>query len=89
MTDINLPISNLTMSAVLAACFSAINKHGKHQTTLSDQMDSREKLTILVEEVGEVAHQLTHDVADDTDALTKELLQVASVALMWVESLDT
>lgn len=88
MTDIELPISNLTMSAVLAACFTAINKHGKVRTTLSSRMDMRDKLVILTEEVGEVAHQLTYDVKPDNSALVKELLQVASVALMWVESLE-
>jgi len=60
-------------------------------------MTDAEKLTVLVEEVGEVAREvLTQDgrrLARDTEgtreALRTELVQVAAVAVAWVEALDT
>jgi NTP pyrophosphatase (non-canonical NTP hydrolase) len=59
-------------------------------------MTNAEKLTVLVEEVGEVAREvLTQDgrrLARDTigtrEALRMELVQVAAVAVAWVEALD-
>lgn len=49
------------------------------------------KLTILVEEVGEVATEI-HEASRDTAAyrrrLRKELVQVAAVSVAWVEALD-
>lgn len=88
MTSFEMPISNLTMSAVLASSMGAISKHGRDRTTLSSEMDPRDKLSILMEECGEVAHCLTYDSGADRNELVKELLQVASVALLWVESIE-
>jgi NTP pyrophosphatase (non-canonical NTP hydrolase) len=47
-----------------------------------------ERLAILVEEVGEVAHELTYDSSGDRDKLVKELIQVAAMAASWVEYLE-
>lgn len=88
MNPFSLPISQLTIDAVQAASVAAIVKHGVTRTTLSSIMASRDKLAILMEECGESAHQLTYDIPDDKAALVKELLQVASVALLWVESIE-
>ncbi len=41
------------------------------------------KLAVLVEEVGEVARAL-----NDRTELVEELIQVAAVALAWIESLE-
>lgn len=53
------------------------------------------KLAVLLEEVGEVAHELTEALNEspggietpDIDNLRTELTQVASCAIAWVESL--
>lgn len=50
-----------------------------------------DRLAILVEEVGEVAHELTYDQggADSCRVeLVKELIQVAAMAASWVEYLE-
>lgn len=68
----------------------AIGKHGLEQTPLSPAMDPMEKLTILVEEVGEVAKALTYDNRNGTESratLCLELEQVIAVATMWRASL--
>lgn len=64
----------------------AIEKHGKQQTPINSQMNDREKLVILVEEVGEVARAMTYDEGDAAE-LKAELLQVAAMAGMWYMSL--
>lgn len=43
-------------------------------------------LPILMEEVGEASEELIN--ADDPLALRAELVQVAAVAVFWIESLD-
>jgi YD repeat-containing protein len=68
-------------------------KHGaynnsREQTTWGDA----EWLPVLVEEVGEVAHELTYD-ADALllrrkAALRKELIQVAAMACAWIDAID-
>jgi NTP pyrophosphatase (non-canonical NTP hydrolase) len=48
-------------------------------------------LPVLMEEVGEVAHELTYDAfGGDTpvERLRKELVQVAAMACAWIESID-
>jgi NTP pyrophosphatase (non-canonical NTP hydrolase) len=65
-------------------------------TCADSALTNAEKLTILVEEVGEVAREvLTQDgrrLARDTEgtvrALHKEVIQVAAVATAWVEALS-
>lgn len=45
------------------------------------------KLAILMEEVGEVAHELNESDMNATLNLYTELIQVAAVAVAWAESL--
>lgn len=82
-----LPFDDLTISALQATMMAAIAKHGDY-TPLHSNMPHGEKLTILVEEVGEVARAMTYD-EGNRDALTKELLQTAAMALSWAQSLDS
>ena len=65
---------------------SAVTRHGFERTPLNSEMPHTEKLTILVEEVGEVARALTYD-EYDTDKLYKELIQTATMAAAWANSL--
>jgi hypothetical protein len=61
-------------------------------TCADTRMDDGEKLAVLMEEVGEVAHELTEALAGavgpdvTVPRLRAELVQVAAVALEWVES---
>ena len=59
-------------------------KHGENSI---EQLaaDSPRWLSILVEEVGEVAHELTYDA---TGSLRAELIDVLSVASAWLAALD-
>lgn len=82
-----LPLSPLTLDAVQAEAISAYAKHGS-MSLLNPNTPVHLKLAALMEEVGEVAHELTYDVEDNKDKLVKELLQVAAVALSWVECLE-
>lgn len=65
----------------------AVNKHGSARTPLNIRMTREKKLTILVEEMGEVAHDITYD-AEDIENLKKELVQVAAMAICWRLSED-
>jgi hypothetical protein len=81
-------LSQLTLAAVSAEALRAHLKHGE-RSLLNPEMPDGLKLAALVEEIGEVAELLTYDkVRDDATELEMELLQVASVALSWVESLN-
>lgn len=61
--------------------------------TCADSIPHAAKLAILAEEFGEVSHELTEALnrgdieAPDLDALRDELVQVAAVAVAWIESL--
>ncbi len=79
-------LSELTLNAVKAEATRAHLKHGS-KSLGNPAMPTVEKLAALVEEVGEVGRCLTYD-QDHAGALVKELLQVASVALSWVESIE-
>lgn len=68
-------------------------EQGKFKYTCADLgIDDLERLAVLTEEVGEVARavlehmELVNDLGD-TD-LRKELVQVAAVAVAWIEALD-
>jgi NTP pyrophosphatase (non-canonical NTP hydrolase) len=79
----------ITINAVQAAFISAQMKHGHAGTPAQRNMPHGERLAILVEEVGEVAHAMTYDGGDgDGEALVGELLQVAAMALAWVEGIE-
>ncbi len=81
-----LVLSALTLDAVQAEATRAHLKHGP-KSLVNPAVPAVEKLAALVEEVGEVGQCLTYD-QDHAGTLVKELLQVASVALSWVESIE-
>ncbi len=78
-------ISDGTINRVRVEAKRAWDKHGPDQTPLNPQMDRRDKLVILAEELGEVARCLTYD-QDHAGELEKELIQLATMALMWTDS---
>ena len=82
-----LVLSELTLSAIQAEATRAHLKHGDN-SMLGPHYTAHERLAILVEEVGEVAHELTYDQRDDRDKLVKELIQVAAMAATWIEHLE-
>jgi len=68
-----------------------LKKEGRFKHTCRDpEMSDEERLAVLVEEVGEVARAVLEakKLANDVHgkALTKELVQVAAVAVAWLES---
>lgn len=82
-----LVLSEITLSAIQAEATSAHLRHGEH-SMLSPHYSNGDRLAILMEEVGEVAHELTYDQDGDRDKLVKELIQVAAMAATWVEFLE-
>lgn len=63
----------------------AVSKHGFAQTPASPDMDPREKLVILVEELGELAEAESDGMKAQFDS---ELIQFACMAAMWLVSLE-
>jgi hypothetical protein len=67
-----------------------IRAHEKHgaKGNSREQADWHDKewLPILMEEVGEAAHCLTYD-ANPVE-LREELVQVAAMAIAWIEAID-
>lgn len=61
--------------------------HAKHGDDSIEGIDGDDPrwLAILMEEVGEVAHEQTYDA---TGSLRAELVQVAAVAAAWVDAID-
>jgi hypothetical protein len=84
---VRLLLSDITLSAIQAEATRAHLKHGDHSMLGSYHTES-ERLAILMEEVGEVAHELTYDQPKDRDKLVKELIQVAAMAATWIEHLE-
>jgi hypothetical protein len=86
-------LSPLTLDAIAAEATRAHLRHGEH-SMLGPHYTSGDRLAILVEEVGEVAHELTYDQGDPgvgegrKDELVKELIQVAAMAATWIEYLE-
>jgi hypothetical protein len=82
-------LSDLTLSAIQAEATRAHLRHGEH-SMLGENCSSGDRLAILVEEVGEVAQELTYDHGGGQrrDELVKELIQVAAMAASWVEFLE-
>lgn len=90
---------------VVAGRLRAHEKHGDQSIEAIEATDLR-WLSILVEEVGETAHELTYDAQRRVDVysgeplppaeqrkrhleeLRKELLDVATVAVAWIASID-
>lgn len=76
---------------ILAARAKAHTKHGTNSIE-SIRGDDPRWLSILVEEIGEVAHAQTYD-ADNggrtlTQAVRAELVDVAAVVTAWIDSID-
>ena len=82
-----LVLSELTLDAIQAEATNAHLKHGEH-SMLGPRYSSGDRLAILVEEVGEVAHELTYDQDGDRSKLVRELIQVAAMAASWVEAIE-
>lgn len=86
-----LVLSELTLAAIQAEATRAHLKHGD-RSMLGPHYTSGDRLAILMEEVGEVAHELTYDQGGleggRRDELVKELIQVAAMAASWVEVLE-
>ena len=62
-----------------------LKAEGKFTYTCADaEMTDGQRLAVLVEEVGEVARAM-----NDGKGLREELIQVAAVAVAWVEAIDT
>lgn len=62
----------------------ALKLAGRFYRTCADTMSNGERLAVLAEEVGEVARAMQGD-----GDLEEELIQVAAVAVAWVEGLRT
>ena len=92
-TTAALALSELTLAAIQAEATRAHLKHGDYSMR-GPHYSSGDRLAILVEEVGEVAHELTYDQGGPAvgegrrDELVKELIQVAAMAASWVEFLE-
>jgi len=88
-----LVLSEITLLAIQAEATRAHLLHGEH-SMLSPNYTSGDRLAILMEEVGEVAHELTYDQGGPgvgqgrKDELVKELIQVAAMAASWGEALE-
>ncbi|ONH27117.1 hypothetical protein [Pseudofrankia asymbiotica] len=73
-----------TVAAVEAEVLRAHRRHGE-RSILNPAMPDVVRLPVLVEEVGEVARAMLEGAG--TRHLREELIQVATVALTWVEAL--
>jgi len=85
-------LSPITLAAVQAEATGAHAKHGEH-SMLGAAVTESDRLAILTEEVGEVARELNEDRLGNLDGdwkirRVKELIQVAAMALTWVEHLE-
>lgn len=72
-----------------------LKAEGRFKYTCADiEMTNLQRLTVLLEEVGEAAraalemHNLSNDVHGLRHGLRKEMIQVAAVAVAFVEGLD-
>lgn len=61
-------------------------------TCASNEMTPAEKLSVLAEEYGEAAHEVNEGIGSgrsvNVDKLRSELIQIAAVAVAWIESLE-
>lgn len=84
-------LSDNTLTAIQAEATRAHLKHGTH-SMIGTKYTNTDRLAILMEEVGEVAHELTYDQGGtgegQHDELVKELIQVAAMAASWIEYLE-
>jgi NTP pyrophosphatase (non-canonical NTP hydrolase) len=75
----------------------ALKAEGRFEFTCADDgLTNAEKLACLTEEIGEIAQEvltqegrrLARDTVGTPEALRKEIVQVAAVALAWIEALS-
>lgn len=80
-------IEESTENAFIDVEEGRIRAHLKHGDQSIEALDARDPrwLSILVEEVGEAAHELTYDASGD---LRAELVDVLTVATAWLAALD-
>lgn len=84
-------INDATVREVRRESARAIQKHGREKTAISPNRTRLYKLSILTEEIGEVAKTINEfELGNLTTEqfvaeLKKELTQVSSVAAMWLE----
>lgn len=69
------------------ARIAAHEKHGANSIEAIVPEDPR-WLSILIEEVGEAAHELTYDSGGTLASLRAELIDVITVATAWVAAID-
>ena len=79
-------MSNLWVE-ILTGRAKAHQKHGANSIEAIPADDPR-WLSILVEEIGEVAHAMTYDSGQTIDDIRAELVDVAAVATAWIDSID-
>ena len=65
-----------------------IERGRQKERWLDPRMDDQEWLPILVEEVGETAKAIGEGVTRDGETPRDELVQVAAVAIGWIEDID-
>ncbi len=70
---------------VMNARRRAHDKHGENSIESMPATDPR-WLTVLVEEVGEIAHALTYD--GPSEDLRSEMIDASAVLSAWIDSLD-
>lgn len=81
------PLHVDTVVAIQAELTRAVAKHGHARTPLDPTRTAGDNLTVLVEEVGEVARAMTYDEGDPA-RLHAELVQVAAMAAAWAQALS-
>jgi len=79
-------LSTVRVRGILAALNEREQAHIKHgDNSIENVHDDATMLTILVEEVGEVARAMTYD--QNISELRKEIAQVMAVAWAWHDQL--
>lgn len=88
-TQNRLLLSDLTLNAIQAEATRAHLRHGRNSMLYGNP---DRQLAILLEEVGEAAHEVNDAVVEgreiDRDKLVTELIQVSAMAATMVESLE-
>lgn len=90
-TGVKLLLSGLTLDAIQAEATRAHLRHGEHSMLGQAVTDDR-RLSILTEEVGEIARELNDAAIEgrpvNRDQLVKELIQAGAMCASWVEALE-
>lgn len=76
------------LNAIEDETLSSWNKHGDH-AMINPKLSTMERLAILGEEFGEVCQSLTYDSGEGKVELKKELIQLATMAACWAETIDS